>query len=72
MSAARSEEGIPPRYGIGTFLVVLVALACAVLVGQSFLRLRTVLAVAALGLLSVVVSLFYRLVVAVERIAYEP
>ncbi len=51
---------------------MLVILVYAVLIGQSFLWLWTVLTVATLGFFVSPVYLFYRLVVAVERIAYGP
>lgn len=72
MSTARTAEEIPVRYGIAAFVIFLGTAAYALVIGQSFLWLWTVLAVAALGFSLFVVYLFYRLVVAVERIAYGP
>lgn len=72
MSLARTGDGVPVRYGIVALVVVLAVGAYAVLIGQSLLMLWTVLAIAVAGLSLFVVFLFYRLVVAVERIAYGP
>lgn len=70
-STARIRNVVPVPYGIALAAVLLVTLAYAVLLRQIELWLWGVVAVASLALLSFVVYLFYRLVLAVERIADE-
>lgn len=70
-STARIRNVVPAPYGIALAAGLLVTLAYVVLLRQIDLWLWGVVAVASLGLLSFVVYLFYRLVLAVERIADE-
>jgi hypothetical protein len=71
MSTLQKQRRIPARYGAVLVTVLLASLAYAVLTAHILLWVWGVAAVISLGLSVFGVYLFYRLVLAVERIAYE-
>lgn len=71
MATSQIQGRVPKQYGVGLLAVLLVTLAYAVLVMQVEAWFWGVAALASLGLVVFAIYLFYRLVLAVERIAYE-
>lgn len=69
METADSTLEIPWPLPIALLLVLLVSVAYALIAGQLLLWL---VGVVVFGVLAVTLYLFYRLVLAVEQIAYSP
>lgn len=71
MSTAYIQERVPVGYGVTLIAVLLVSLVYAVFTKQIGVWIWGVVAIVSLGLSFVGIYLFYRLVRAVERIAYD-
>ncbi|XVH31890.1 hypothetical protein ACNS7O_01545 [Haloferacaceae archaeon DSL9] len=72
MSIADARDGVPAPYRIALLAVLLVSFAYAVFVlGQVLVWVWAVLAATSVGVSLFAVYLFYRLVLAIERIADE-
>ena len=71
MSTARFREAVPAQYGIVALTVLIVSVFYAFLMGDLLLWAQMVLATVSLGISLFVVYLFYRLVLAIERISYK-
>ncbi|USZ72296.1 hypothetical protein [Natronosalvus halobius] len=71
MSSIHNQRRIPARYGIVLGAILFISFAYAIITAQILLWVWGLVALFSLGLSVFVVYLFYRLVRAVERIAYE-
>ena len=69
MSAGRPQQWIPVRYTVWFGLLLAASFAYAVIVRQLLLWLFGVAVLTLLALSAALVYLFYRLVIAVERLA---
>ena len=69
MSTASMREGVSLPALLGLLVVLALGLVYALVMGHPFAWVMVVLAVAVLALATFLIYLFYRLVVAVERIA---
>lgn len=71
MDTARFPNRIPIQYIAALLVISFVSLVYAVLIGQSGAWVWGLVALISLGMTVFVIYLLYRLVLAVERIAYE-
>lgn len=69
MSVSRPQQWIPTTYAVPLVTLLAASFAYAVVVRQLLLWLFGVVALSTLALSAALVYLFYRLVIAVERIA---
>ena len=71
MSSVHIRERVPAPYSIAIVAILLISFVYAVIAAQVFLWIWGVIALISLGVSLFVLYLFYRLVLAVEQIAYE-
>ncbi|WP_265110836.1 hypothetical protein [Halosolutus halophilus] len=71
MEAAQFPNRIPTQYLAALLAILLLSLVYAVAIGQIGAWIWGLMALVSLGVTVFVIYLFYRLVLAVERIAYE-
>lgn len=71
MATGQIQDNVPVRYGVALIAVLLVSFVYAFFLAQIAVWLWGVVALVSLGLTLFLIYLFYRLVLAVEYIAYE-
>ncbi len=71
MSSVHIRERVLARYSIAIVAILLISFVYAVIAAQVFLWIWGVVALISLGVSLFVLYLFYRLVLAIEQIAYE-